>query len=926
MLRIVPSTNANAAIKYFDEGLSRGDYYAQGQECTGTWHGKGAWQLGLTGEGLSGEVTREQFAAMCNNVHPTSGGPLTQRTMGNRRVGYDFNFHPPKSFSIVHQETQANDMLEAFKSSVIETMEQVEQDMKCRVRLGGAQHDRTVGNLSYALFIHHTSRPVDGFPDQHTHAHAFAFNSVWDGIEQKWKAGQFGDIKRDAPYYEAFFHSRLASKLVALGFEIERRGKSWEIAAVPEQLIRECSRRTNEIEAKAREQGITDAKRKSELGAKTRKHKDKSLSMEKLREIWSQRIDAKTKSEIHRARRPGGGRFGAGIERDPGAAIDFAAGKLFERQSVVSEKKILEEAMRRCFGAVSLDALQRVIQRDAQFIVKEKDGERKVTTKEVLAEEERMIAFARDGRGTQIPLAPSHVIKDCKLNDQQRAAVMHVLQTTDRVAIIRGGAGTGKTTLMSEAIGAMNASWLERALNGGDFVTVLAPSADASRDVLRREGFSNADTVAKFLANKKMQEGAKGGVLWIDEAGLVGSRTMAQVFRVADQLGARIVLSGDRAQHRSVERGDPLRLLQDYAGVVPIHVEKIQRQRGLYKSAVDHLSRGNVAQGFEGLRKLGFIQEVSESEAHRRIAYDYVTTIESGRSALVVSPTHAEGRNVTNSIRAELERRESLKGPSRMFDRLEDLRWTQAERATSDNYEQGLVVQFHQNVVGFKAGTKYKVVGHVPGVGITLNNLRVLPLDRAHQFNVYKFHEQDTELKKGDLIRVTANGRSIKAPAKAFHSRRQHALNNGAAYKVAGFTASGNIRLENGWVIHKKYGHFTHGYCATSHSSQGKTVDRVFIAQSANSFGATSAEQFYVSVSRGRKECVVYTDDVEGLRRQIGKTTRKPLAVELAARDGRELEDLVISAAKQAAKERESQRHQERQREQHREQEHALVR
>ena len=57
MLRIVPSTNANAAIKYFDEGLSRGDYYTQGQECIGSWHGKGAWQLGLTGDGRSGEVT-----------------------------------------------------------------------------------------------------------------------------------------------------------------------------------------------------------------------------------------------------------------------------------------------------------------------------------------------------------------------------------------------------------------------------------------------------------------------------------------------------------------------------------------------------------------------------------------------------------------------------------------------------------------------------------------------------------------------------------------------------------------------------------------------------------------------------------------------------------------------------------------------------
>ena len=59
------------------------------------------------------------------------------------------------------------------------------------------------------------------------------------------------------------------------------------------------------------------------------------------------------------------------------------------------------------------------------------------------------------------------------LNPEQREAVLHVLHSTDRVTAIRGGAGTGKTTMMKEAVAA-----IERC---GQKVFTFAPSAEASR-------------------------------------------------------------------------------------------------------------------------------------------------------------------------------------------------------------------------------------------------------------------------------------------------------------------------------------------------------------------------------------------------------------------------------------------------------------
>jgi hypothetical protein len=79
---------------------------------------------------------------------------------------------------------------------------------------------------------------------------------------------------------------------------------------------------------------------------------------------------------------------------------------------------------------------------------------------------------------------------------------------------------------------------------------------------------------------------------------------------------------------------------------------------------------------------------------------------------------------------------------------------------------------------------------------------------------------------------------------------------------------------------HKDFGFLSHAYATTSHSSQGATVDRVFIAQSAQSFAATSKEQFYVSVSRGRESVTIYTDSKEALKDEIKQTSARPLAIE----------------------------------------------
>jgi ATP-dependent exoDNAse (exonuclease V) alpha subunit len=106
-------------------------------------------------------------------------------------------------------------------------------------------------------------------------------------------------------------------------------------------------------------------------------------------------------------------------------------------------------------------------------------------------------------------------------------------------------------------------------------------------------------------------------------------------------------------------------------------------------------------------------------------------------------------------------------------------------------------------------------------------------------------------------------------------------VSNGDIFTVEGFTKEGDIRLEKGKLLPKGWGHMSLGYVDTSHASQGKTVDRVFIATGNESMPAANQQQWYVSVSRGREMAKVYVDSKEAMRNAISRTGQRLSAVEL---------------------------------------------
>ena len=111
---------------------------------------------------------------------------------------------------------------------------------------------------------------------------------------------------------------------------------------------------------------------------------------------------------------------------------------------------MLTEALKRGLGSVTVEDVTREV-KERPLVRSLVAGREMATTKEMVALEAKLVDFARQGRGRFRPLGdPKRPCSRDWFNDEQKAAVGHVLGSRDQVMIIRGVAGTGKTTLEQE--------------------------------------------------------------------------------------------------------------------------------------------------------------------------------------------------------------------------------------------------------------------------------------------------------------------------------------------------------------------------------------------------------------------------------------------------------------------------------------------
>jgi conjugative relaxase-like TrwC/TraI family protein len=865
--------------------------------------------------GLRGEVQRNDFIALTENRMPgTKGESLTLRTnttrlapvvdektgefvtdpdtgkikmeeVSNRRAGYDFTFSVPKSLSVAMAFMGAEERAkveEMIERCIREAMAKVERRMETRVRKGGARENRSTGNIVFAMFAHGETRPVEGIPDPHYHVHVFVCNATYDGVEDAWKAIELGEVKADAPFYQAAFDSLLAGRLMAEGYGIRRTQDFFELASVSRELIERFSRRTMQIEedarvnhrkleAKARSlmkqtnMAFEDAYAvaKSQIGATKREKKDQCIfkTREDLTRYWWEQMSPEEQRSVslHEIRSVAHMNLLDAIQ-----AKELTIGHAFEQVSLKRELHLAAELLKWGVGKVGIAEAEAFPVTDERFF-RPKEGENKISTRQVWREERVMIKRAFHGKGRYAALGGQGqwTIQDDRVraSQEQTQAIEFLLRSRDLVVAIQGPAGGGKTSFSTEAVKAVESM-------SGRRVYAFAPSSSAA-DELRKVGFTHADTLHKLGTDEILQSQLEGQIVWMDEASFKSVNQMRWLVRFCQRHDCRLILSGDTKQHHGVERGDAMRLLSKSGAVEQAALTEIHRQRvPELKEAVRQLSKGTQKgheAAFDRLDAFGVVEEVEDDrERAKAIADKHVGALKKGMSSLIVAPTHAECRAIADAVRERLRKDGLLTGEDYGLTRMARKNLTEAQRRDAVSYEVGDLVEFHRKTGGFRSRQKWRVAGRSSEGKVTLSfegKEATLPLDQARKFTVYA--ERRIDVCAGDTVRVTKN---VRVGKNRFRNNE---------FVTVEAVDGDKLTFSDGRVMRQGALHLDQGHCVTSHASQGKTVDQVLVSSPVRSFGQVNRAQAYVSLSRARQQMHLFTDCKVALREAVCRPSER---------------------------------------------------
>jgi len=591
------------AGRYYTEHLP--SYYLNGDEPPGRWWGRGADRLGL-----HGVVDSDAFLAVMAGHDPATGRQLGRRFGEGSVRGYDATFSAPKSVSVLFglgEPDVRRQVVEAHESAVRAVLGWVETRAHTRMRSHGHIMCVDAEGIVVGVFRQHTSRRLD--PQLHTHAVIANRVPAADG---RWLALDARTIKLDQRTLSALYHANLRAEMtlrLGVRWELPEHGIA-EIADFDADVLAEFSQRSNDMQRRVDEKldrFRTDLGRdptaserwklEREAAVDSRPSKPHGPTPAELRREWRERVRALARDPKRLIEKVVGRQHGIGAI-DSGTAVllvETALGSLGERQSTWRPAELVRELAAAVPTTVTVDSVQLTgflqqladhtaatrcvdisrpvptgvpLRRDGRPI-SEAAVDRAFTTQAILDEEEALIAWADRRRADK----PVHTRAGTigfgeELSPAQAEAVVAV---TDRggLELIVGPAGAGKTTMLAAAVLNLVAE--------GRLAFGVAPTA-AAAEVLASETGMAADTLDKLLTEhsrptRPPQSGydlPAGSTVIVDEAGTAATPKLAELARLADRQGWRVVLVGDPRQFSAVGRGGMFGHLVDSHGGIEL--------------------------------------------------------------------------------------------------------------------------------------------------------------------------------------------------------------------------------------------------------------------------------------------------------------------------------------------------------------------
>lgn len=942
MHSIASVRSASGAANYFtkDDFVS-GEYYTDEKAGdVSMWGGEGA-----AGAGLIGAVSQEAFSKALGGELPSGEKVIDQRE--GRRPGYDLTFSAPKSVSVMAYIAGDKRILGpngAHTKAVEQTMAWIEKSLaETRVTKDGKTETVKTGNLVYALFQHDTSRSRD--PQAHIHA---IVANMTKGPDGQLHALHADKIWSNNSVIGAIYHAYLRNEMEKIGYKVELTGKhgTFEIAGVPKVVLETFSKRHADITHTAEKLGIVSAQGRRSITARTRDPKLNIEDREGLQKDWINEAAAvgfNGKELLAAAEQAAKGYENAGplergyhaiaeavrtaretvsgLLRSPDPLVDRGFVRLAQstgqanaqlavassirihgqREAAFDTNRVAKTALDLGLKGVTIDHVDARIE---QLIGKGKllPGQIRhegklvdaVTTPEALKTEETILAMVEAGKGRATPViaaadAPARLqaASTHGLNPGQLAAATLLLSSPDRIVVVQGVAGAGKSTML-QATAEVARSEGKRVLGlafqnkmVADLKEGMKPR-DMSVGDMRDAGL-DAQTIASFIwdnekhvANPKTPEAQarraemKDTIVVVDETSMVSNPDMLKLLTIAEALGTdRIGQIGDRQQLLPIDLGKAFAMMQA-GGVTMARMDENIRQRTAQLRTVAALT--NIGKASEALRVLG--DKVIENENPAEKASEmWLALSPEGRAVTAIFASGRETRGTINQkVQEGLATEGTLKGDPLQLTIHQSVNTTREEMRYALTYKPGQTLHIEGRINDLNLTRGAVEVTRTFGNG----RVEVMANGRRQKFDPQRISPmidrdrlqlttlETIQVYEGDRVRWTAND-------------KERGINNAAMATITGIE-NGRITVE---LASKEMLTLEKGdpmlsrldlaYALNVHMAQGVTADKAIGVMHSYESNLSNQRLTNVVVSRVRDDLIMVVDDQKKLERQLDR-------------------------------------------------------